>query len=208
MPVVTGERSCYQLPMLPADHDERRRRIAEIAVDVIAREGLEAATIRRIAKELDGPTKIVTHYFPDKHELLLWAYRSLAEQGHRYIDDVVARDPTDLVGSLFAMAAAEESGVLRWRVYVAFWDMAVRDSVIAELQRMHMNIAIERLAGIVRARNGDRSDVYNVSQRLDALVQGISVQVLIDQERWSPERIRSTLADEVELVLGRPTGTI
>jgi AcrR family transcriptional regulator len=191
--------------MLAADHDERRRRIAEVTVEVIAREGLNAATIRRIAKELGGPTKIVTHYFSDKRELLLWAYRSLAEQGQRLVNDVVARDPTDLVGSLFAMTAAEESGVLLWRVYVAFWDRAARDSVIAELQRMHMDLAIERIAEIIRARNGDRSDLQSVSQRLNALVQGISVQALIDKERWSPERIRGTLADEVELVLGRPT---
>jgi TetR/AcrR family transcriptional repressor of bet genes len=191
--------------MLAADHDERRRRIAEVTVEVIAREGLNAATIRRIAKELGGPTKIVTHYFSDKRELLLWAYRSLAEQGQRHVDDVVARDPTDIVGSLVAMTAAEESGVLLWRVYVAFWDRAARDSVIAELQRMHMDLAIERIAQIIRARNGDRSDLQSVSQRLNALVQGISVQALIDKERWSAERIRGTLADEVELVLGRPT---
>jgi TetR/AcrR family transcriptional repressor of bet genes len=191
--------------MLAADHDERRRRIAEVTVEVIAREGLHAATIRRIAKELGGPTKIVTHYFSDKRELLLWAYRSLAEQGQRQVNDVVALDPTDIVGSLFAMTAAKESGVLLWRVYVAFWDRAVRDSAIAELQRMHMDLAIERIAEIIRARNGDRSDLRSVSQRLNALVQGISVQALIDKERWSAERIRSTLADEVEVVLGRPT---
>ena len=194
--------------MLPADQDERRRRIAEVTVDVIAREGLEAATIRRIAKELNGPTKIITHYFSDKHELLLWAYRSLAEQGQRHLNDVVARDPTDVVGALFAMTAAEEGDVLRWRVYVSFWDTAARDPVIAGLQRMHMNLAIEHIAKIVRARNGDRSDLKSISQRLNALVQGISVQALIDREQWSPERIRSTLADDVEIVLGRPTRSL
>jgi TetR/AcrR family transcriptional regulator, transcriptional repressor of bet genes len=193
--------------MLPADHDERRRRIAEVTVEVIAREGLEAATIRRIAKELGGPTKIVTHYFPNKHELLVWAYQSLAEQGQRNVNNVIARDPTDIVGSLFAMTAAEESGVLLWRVFVAFWDRSVRDSVIAELQRMHMDLAIERIAEIVRARNGERGDLQSVSQRLNALVQGISFQALIDKDRWSAERIRNTLADEVEVVLGRTTTT-
>jgi TetR/AcrR family transcriptional repressor of bet genes len=193
--------------MLAADHDERRRRIAEVTVAVIAREGLNAATIRRIAKELGGPTKIVTHYFSDKRQLLLWAYRSLAEQSQRHINEVVVRDPTDIVGSLFAMTAAEGSGVLLWRVYVAFWDWAERDSVIAELQRMHVDLAIERIAGIIRARNGDRSDLQSVSERLNALVQGISVQALIDKERWSAERIRNTLADEVEIVLGRRTTT-
>jgi AcrR family transcriptional regulator len=193
--------------MLPADHDERRRRIAEVAVDVIARDGLEAATIRRIATELGGPTKIVTHYFSDKHELLVWTYRSLAEQGLRHINEVIAQDPTDIVACLFAMTAADESEASLWRVYIAFWDLAARDTAIAELQRMHMDIAIQRIAQIVRARNGDRSDLLSVSQRLNALVQGISFQALVDSRRWSAERVRNTLADEIEVLLGRPTTT-
>jgi AcrR family transcriptional regulator len=191
--------------MLLADHDERRRRIAEVTVDVIARDGLEAATIRRIATELGGPTKIVTHYFYNKHELLVWTYRSLAEQGQRHINEVIARDPNDLVGSLFAMTATDESKVSLWRVYVAFWDRAARDTAIAELQRMHLDLAIQRIAGIVRARNGERGDLHSVSQRLNALVQGISFQALIDSERWSAERIRNTLAEEVDVLLGKPT---
>jgi AcrR family transcriptional regulator len=193
--------------MHSADHDERRRRIAEVTVGVIAREGLDAATIRRIATELGGPTKVITHYFADKHELLVWAYRSLAEQGQRQVETVVARDPKDIVGSLYAMTASEERGVLLWRVYVAFWDRAGRDTAIAELQRKHLDLAINRIGEIVRARNGDRADLQSVSQRLNALVQGISAQALIDRERWSAERIRSTLADEVEVLLGKPTDT-
>jgi TetR/AcrR family transcriptional regulator, transcriptional repressor of bet genes len=189
--------------MLAVDHDERRRRIAEVTVDVIAREGLEAATIRRIAAELGGPTKIITHYFADKQELLVWAYRSLAEQSERYLTEVIARDPTDIVGALMAMTAVDESQTLLWRVYIAFWDRAARDLFFAELQRTQINLALKRIAEIIRARNGEREDVESVSQRLNALVQGISLLALADRERWSPERVRGILADEVEVVLGR-----
>ena len=189
--------------MLAVDHDERRRRIAEVTVDVIAREGLEAATIRRIAAELGGPTKIITHYFADKQELLVWAYRSLAEQSERYLTEVIARDPTDIVSALMAMTAIDESQTLLWRVYIAFWDRAARDPFFAELQRTQINLALKRIAEIIRARNGEREDVESVSQRLNALVQGISLLALADKERWSPERVRGTLADEVEVVLGR-----
>ena len=77
--------------MLAVDHDERRRRIAQVTVAVISQEGLEAATIRRIAAELGGPTKIITHYFADKQEMLVWAYRSLSEQGQHYVNENCAR---------------------------------------------------------------------------------------------------------------------
>jgi AcrR family transcriptional regulator len=189
--------------MLAVDHDERRRRIAEVTVDVIAREGLEAATIRRIAAELGGPTKIVTHYFTDKQQLLVWAYRSLAEQSHRYLDEVIARDPTDIVGVLMAMTAVDESQTLLWRVYLAFWDRAARDPFFAELQRAQIDLALRRIAEIIRARNSGHQDIESASQRLNALVQGISLLALAEKERWSPERTRGTLADEVEVVLGR-----
>lgn len=194
--------------MLAVDHDERRRRIAEVTVDVIAREGLEAATIRRIAAELGGPTKIITHYFADKQELLVWAYRSLAEQSERYLTEVIARDPTDIVGALMAMTAVDESQTLLWRVYIAFWDRAARDLFFAELQRTQINLALKRIAEIIRARNGEREDVESVSQRLNALVQGISLLALADRERWSTERVRGALADEVEVVLGRASARV
>jgi AcrR family transcriptional regulator len=191
--------------MPPVDHETRRRRIAEATVDVIAREGLEAATIRRIAAELGGPTKLVTHYFADKQELLLWAYRALSEEGEGSVDKVIAGDPRDVIGCLMEMAAADEARVRRWRVYVAFWDRAVRDPVFAEQQRIHMGVALARIAGILRARNGERPDVEDVAWELNALVQGISVQVLLDPQRWSEARIRGALARQVERLLGPPT---
>jgi hypothetical protein len=43
------------------DHDKRRRDIAWITIDVIAREGLEAATIRLIAAEAGCNTTAITH---------------------------------------------------------------------------------------------------------------------------------------------------
>jgi TetR/AcrR family transcriptional regulator, transcriptional repressor of bet genes len=193
--------------MLAVDHDERRRRIAEVTVDVISREGLEAATIRRIAAELHGPTKVVTHYFADKQQLLVWAYRSLAEQSHRYLDEVIARGPTDIVAALLAMTAVDESQGVLWRVYIAFWDRAARDPFFAELQRTQIDLTLKRIAKIIRARNGEREDVESVSRRLNALVQGISLLALTERQRWSPERVRRTLADEVELLLGNTITT-
>jgi TetR/AcrR family transcriptional regulator, transcriptional repressor of bet genes len=188
--------------MPTVDHDERRRRIAEITVDVIAREGLEAATIRRIAAELNGPTKLVTYYFADKHELLRWTYQSLAEQGVCNVGRVLERDPTDIVGSLFAMSPADEQGARLWRVYIAFWDWAARDPVVAELHRKHFDLALQRTAQIITARNGERVDLESVTERINAVVQGISIQALMDKDRWSAERIRSRLAEEVNALLG------
>jgi AcrR family transcriptional regulator len=194
-----------RLRMPTVDHDERRRRIAEVTVDVIAREGLEAATIRRIAAELDGPTSLVTHYFADKGELLLWAYQSLIAQHLVILEQEGAHDPGDILGSLYAMSPVDERRTRHWKVYIAFWDRAARDPVIAEMQRREIDLARDQIAGIVRARHGERPDLESVSERLNAVVQGLAIQALVDEARWPPERIRARLAEELAVVLG-PVG--
>ena len=90
---------------MPVDHDERRRKIAEVTAAVIAHEGLDAATIRRIAAELGGPTKIITYYFAEKHELLHFTWQCIADQ---YFEQVAGLAPDDIIGRLMAMAAADD----------------------------------------------------------------------------------------------------
>jgi AcrR family transcriptional regulator len=186
---------------MPVDHDERRRKIAEVTATVIAHEGLDAATIRRIAAELGGPTKIITYYFAEKHELLHFTWQFIAQQ---YADEVAGLAPNDIIGRLMAMAASDEAGITRWRVYAGFWDRAARDPVFAELQRRHIALALDEIGGVVRALGVEAGEVERISLLLNAIVQGISVQALADRELWSEARIRTVLTDQAQLLLGRP----
>lgn len=188
--------------MLAVDHEERRRRIAEVAVDLIAREGLEATTIRRIAAEVRCSTTIVTHYFADKHQLLLWTFKALTQQAWEHVDAVIAEDPGDLIAVLVTMAAADQKVLRSWRVYVAFWERAARDPVFADLQRQSLQFAMQRIGNVIRTAYGERSDIASLSRLLNALVQGISVQALADPDHWTPELIREALVHEVEMLLG------
>lgn len=190
---------------MTVDHNERRQRIAEVTAEVISREGLEAATIRRISAELGGPTKIITYYFSDKQELLRFTWEYMAQL---YFEKVSACEPTHIVDSLMAMTAADEKSILRWRVYAAFWDRATRDPAFAQIQRSHMDTTLKLLGDMVRALDSTRRDVERISLLLNALVQGISLQCLVDPGRWPAERIRSALTEQVALLLGRrPPGT-
>jgi AcrR family transcriptional regulator len=185
---------------MPVDHNERRRLIAETTAAVIAREGLDAATIRRIAAELGGPTKIITYYFPEKQELLHFTWEHLAQ---KYSDLLSARDPADAVGRLLVMAASDDYGVTRWRVYAAFLDRAARDPVFAELQRKHTDAALAFIGDTLRAMGVGDDEIPRISLHLNAVVQGISVQAIADQERWSGQRIRNALAEQLEMLLAR-----
>jgi hypothetical protein len=67
-----------------------------------------------------------------------------------------------------------------------------------------MATALGRIAEILRARNGDRTDLEEIARELNALVHGISVQALLDPGRWSEPQMRQALAGQVERLLGPP----
>ena len=116
--------------MATLDHDERRRRIAEVVVDVIASEGLDAATVRRIAAAVGYSTTVVTHYFADKHDLLLSAYHIMSEIASGSIPKDYRRDPTDVVGYLISMSALDNADLAYWRTFIAIWDRSLRDPCV------------------------------------------------------------------------------
>lgn len=184
--------------MAESDHDERRRAIAQVAIGLIAREGLEAATVRRIAAEVGFSTTIVTHYFADKQELLLWAYRAVDEWGRERFERAMARQPVDLVGYLMSMCAVDEVDQTNWRPLLGIWDRSLRDPAFASELHGWIDTTLARLVAIIRLRDPDCADPGMVARRLLAMVQGISLQLVFDRESWTDAAVRDALSAEVE----------
>lgn len=182
--------------------DQRRRRVIDAVVNVIAREGLDAATIRRIAAEVGYSTTIITHYFSDKHDLLLSAYRMVGEFSAERFEEVVARDPADLVTYLLSMSARDEATMALWRAYIAIWDKSLRDKKLAAELRSWTEETLGRIELFIENIRPECPDRRDVATRLIAMVHGISIQRLFDRESWPTERIRDVLMSEVELLLG------
>lgn len=186
------------------DHPKRRREIAQVALGVVAREGLEAATIRRIAQELGCSTKVVTHYFPSKKDLLLSAFAALADEGHARADAAFARDPASIVDVLMTMVASDEDGMRRWRIYLAFWEWAAREPDALAEQRRHMAHAIGRTTAMLEGQGVPAGRAGFLADLLNAFVQGISVQAVLDPERWPVARVREAIVQQAAYLLDEP----
>lgn len=187
--------------MSALNHDERRRQIADVTVGIIAREGLEAATVRRIAAEVGCSTTVITHYFSDKHELLLWTYRTLGEFGHAQFEQTAPPDSRDLLGYLLSMTAVDETNVALWRTYVAIWDRSLHDPEISAELNSWTTAVLERIEAFIEVLNPRCSNKGRVARRLLGLVQGISIQRLFDPESWSAEAERDALESEIDLLV-------
>lgn len=177
------------------DHDQRRAAIAKIAVDLVAREGMEAATIRRIAAEAGFSTAAVTGYFIDKQELLSWAFQLLCRDGEHQFDEALARAPADVEAALKTLVPWCPANIRRWKAYLAFWDQAARDPELAVLVAHSAHVGLLSVARLLRAAAPQASDVTGPAELLQATIQGLALQILVDLRGWPEAKIMRTLLD-------------
>jgi AcrR family transcriptional regulator len=88
--------------------DERRRRIIDAAIEVIASEGLAATTTRRIAERAEAPLGSLHYCFRDKDELV----QLIAERGAQMLIDAFA--PVDAERGLEATIRDSIDSLWRW----------------------------------------------------------------------------------------------
>jgi TetR/AcrR family transcriptional regulator, transcriptional repressor of bet genes len=187
--------------MNPVDHDERKRLIAAKAREIIGEEGLDAATIRRLAAELDFSTRCITHYFADKEELLLWTYEAFEREGLGHFSAVLIDDPADIVGCVMAMTPTDPLNLSLWRLYVGFWDRAGRDPRFAAAQQRSIRAAEELIAGAIALRAPWVEDRRRCAREIIALVNGIAVQALLEPGSWNSAQARALYERYVDCLL-------
>jgi AcrR family transcriptional regulator len=183
------------------DHDKRRRDIAWITIDLIAREGLEAATIRRIAAEAGFSTTAITHYFVDKQELLVWTFQNLSAEGEQQFKDALRYDSTDLIGALLTMVPWCPTNIRRWKAYLAFWDEAARNPELAVLLAESTNAGTKFLQQLIKPKVAAQASLEKAGQLLNAIIQGRALQMLVDRQNWNENRIRAALEEALNLVV-------
>jgi len=187
--------------MSAENHETRRRRIAEIALGIIAREGIEAATIRRIAAEVGYSTAVVTHYFENKQDLLGSVLRLLGELNHGKFEQFSACRPPDLVGYLQSMTALDPVDRACWRAWIAFWEGSLDSPEFAAELRSWIGEVLARIESFIAALQPDCPQPRRIATQLFDLVQGISTHMLFDEESWNVADLSAALADNVRLLL-------
>lgn len=163
------------------DHEIRRAEVAAVAADVIARRGLDGVSVRDVAAAGGYSTTVVTHYFANKRELLLHAYRSA---GTATEERLAAIDPTRgdrLLAICEAILPLDEPRRLTWQTWFAFWGAAVGDEELAAMQRRRVRWFRDLLAAEL---GGDDE----AARELLVLVRGIAAEAVFDPDDWPAAR--------------------
>jgi AcrR family transcriptional regulator len=103
-----------------------RERIVEVAATVVAAEGLHGATIRGIASAAGVTTGYITHYFEDKHQLVLEVLRRTNATAARRVLKASARGSGlgRLQAAVDAMLPLDAARRREWQVWISVWGQA------------------------------------------------------------------------------------
>ncbi|SKC60907.1 TetR/AcrR family transcriptional regulator [Krasilnikoviella flava] len=161
----------------PRRHDpERRDRIIDACLDVVATRGVEGTTQRRVAAAADVPLGSMTYHFAGREELLREAFGRFARQAAAQFDRRMAEAP-DREAALRAVVrlimqdvfATQRDLVLSHELYT----LAARDPAFRDLTNDWMRRSRDALG-----RHFDPA----TCRVLDAFVEGMTIHRALDTE--------------------------
>ncbi|MET9295345.1 TetR/AcrR family transcriptional regulator [Streptomyces sp. NPDC003077] len=194
------------------DPRERRAAVAEAVLRVAMREGVENASLRKVADEAGLAIGSVRHYFTDHDELMLFTMRELSARIERRVRAHVDRlTSPDLKSERRAQAEALLTEFLPMdevrRVESVVWQAFVTAArtrpslrpVVAESQATTRHLLVMVLRG---AREegawGAGEDIELEALRLHSLLDGLTVQAMADPESVTPDVLLRVLRRHVD----------
>ncbi|ARZ70945.1 TetR/AcrR family transcriptional regulator [Streptomyces sp. HU2014] len=175
-----------------ADHDQRRRQIAEAVWRLASRSGLEDVTLRQVAAEAGVSVRLVQYYFGNRDGLLLTSLEILnadAERRAKERVEAAAEPPTSrgtVRGVLLELLPLDEERRTRHLVYVAYFVRFLNDENLAAVAR-DAPPALERLVAGLIAWGQERGEVpadldpRPEAELLLAATDGLQTSVLLGQ---------------------------
>ncbi|MGL4307244.1 MAG: TetR/AcrR family transcriptional regulator [Mycobacteriaceae bacterium] len=150
------------------DHDARRREIVAAAYRLIARDGLEAATMRSIAKEAGYANGALARYWAGKDEIVNAVFVSVVEETNRRIAERIGGCPQLSWSRAIEAFCREvlplsEEAKAESRAVLGFWQTAAHN---ANLRGTYMNNMKQWRAQLAQWFR-DGQDAGQVSSRLD-----------------------------------------
>lgn len=189
------------------DHDKRRVELVEATWRIIAKRGIEGATMREIAMEAGFANGALKPYFPTKDDLLTFAFAHVFNQTNTRMDTSTAGQHglSALRSYCHEILPLDAERLNEARIAIAFWQRALTDPAKAALHDSSMEQWRESLFDKLReARNlGELKEGLNDDDIVGGIMTfalGAQITATLTPEHHSPDQLRSQLETYISLI--------
>lgn len=182
------------------DHEKQRHIVAEAALRVIERSGLEQATVRNIAEEAGLSVGSMRHYFSTQVELFAFCMNLFVHRIQERIEAWDFEGPIllDLKRLLLQFLPVDKERIMEMEVWFSFNAKAL---IYPELKRLSEDMqdglykaskfVIDTLVEQKLIRPGLDPDLE--TEKLYALVDGLAVHQLMQPKRLTADRLEAII---------------
>jgi AcrR family transcriptional regulator len=177
------------------DHETRRRELIEASWKVIAAEGLEGVTMRKIATEAGCTTGRLTHYFADRGALILAALQASNKATSNRVNNIIASKATaydKLLQMTEQTLPLDEDRRTEVKIWLAFWSAATIDQSLAKENDARMDEWFSALIPLLK-EVAPKANVDHEANLLIGLVNGLGIQVAVNPTETNLERALSVV---------------
>jgi AcrR family transcriptional regulator len=181
------------------DHEARRRELTEALWRVVSRDGIEAVSVRSVAAEAGCSPGALRHYFPEQRDLVASA---MSLVGARATERIRSLRPS---GSVLDQVQAYCEQVIpldaerrfEMEVWFGFVSRARHDPSLKEPAELVHRELRAFLSDLLRPAGLDARE----AARLHALIDGLSVHLLLYPDQTTPEEVRELLRGHLARLL-------
>jgi len=188
------------------DHDRRREALASALWRVVTRDGIEAASLRRVAAEAGWSTGSLRYYFGTQSELVAFAMELVVQHVTERVAELRGEgDPREVAARLLhEVLPMDAERRAEMQVWLAFTTRSLVDPELRELRAS----AHAGLRGLCRTAAELVGAGEAEAERLHALVDGLALHAVLDPATTTPQRQRELLAGYIDALSrnARPRG--
>jgi len=190
------------------DHDERRHFIARVVERVIAKQGMDAVTIRNVAREAGFRSTLISHYFKDKKDMLTFTLDSIRSRAAIRVDKEFL-DEHDLAACLETLLATNEDELSDWQAWFGFWEKATFDPELSAVRLGVVEATHNTLKNLLERAKGRGElpktvDCEFHARRLQIVMNGLAAHVVMNPSDWPAEAQRALVKVEIEFMKKMP----
>jgi AcrR family transcriptional regulator len=197
------EESAGQVSPRPQIDHVRRPQILAAAAEVIAERGLAKTRIADVAERAETSSPAVLYWFGTKNKLLTAALH----EDERLFDELVAErlesldSPSAKLRELFEICAEDAN----WTLWLELWTRALHDEPMRDAERQVEGRWRALLTDVIEEgrHTGEftTDSPENAALAIGAIIDGLAVQVTIEDPEVSHERMLTICVSSAETLL-------
>ncbi|MEO0962359.1 MAG: TetR/AcrR family transcriptional regulator [Pseudomonadota bacterium] len=176
-----------------ADPKVRRAEVVAAAAALIASEGPEALSMRKIAYQAGCTIGLLNHWFKSKDDLIEAVLDHAATAGVDRVHAAMHNPDITIEDVVREFLPIDEGRSSEMRVWLVFWALSIGRPNLRKGYSRRVQTMREELTREVTARGIVTKDVTQFIDTLMATIDGISVNAIAEPDYWTIDRQVETL---------------